>query len=217
MFDNPHDGVFVQVSIFRDIVESELKILSWMFMTRADIKKIVNVPYGVYAFTKPMKSLPKANMWPHMMEETQYFGMAGKSESYVDFHHDRKRDTVNNSYWSQSILHKRISTHIKRLNTNILTEEKMYNLYHELYGVNNVDKVALCVMRPRKTIKDGEIRAWLKAMESNIILAYSNKFGQIPLLNSDHKVVIGNDLRREDSYSQARRKQLESNLEGFFA
>ncbi len=218
MFDHDHDGVFIQMNIFNpdDIVQSELKILSWMFMTRKEIKKIVNVPYGIYAFTKPMKSLPSNDQWPHKIEETIYFGMAGKSESYVDFYHDRKSNGAINSYWSQSILHKRISTHIKHVNMKGSNQSKIYKLYHELYDVKNVDKIALCVMRPQKTIMNYEIRAWLKAMESNIIFAYTKQFEQIPVLNSEHKVNIGNKQRRENSYCQIRRRQIQDNLEDFF-
>jgi hypothetical protein len=143
--------------------------------------------------------------------------MAGKTESYVDFFHDRKSNGPTNAYWSQSILHKRISTHIKHLNSKGSDKSKIYNLYHELYDVKNVDKIALCILRPQRTIMNYEVRAWLKSMESNIILAYAKEFEQIPVLNSEHKVNIGNTQRKENSYSQIRRRQIQNNLEEFFA
>ena len=49
------------------------------------------------------------------------------------------------------------------------------------------------------------------------ILAYAKEFEQIPVLNSEHKVNIGNKLRKENSYSQIRRRQIQDNLEEFFA
>lgn len=209
------------MSIFNpnSIVCSNLKIVSWMFLTRKEIKKIRNVPYGIYAFTKPMKSLPKNDQWPHEIEETVYFGMAGKSGEFKDFHHDRKSNGRKNEYWSQSILHKRISTHIKHLNTKDSSKEKIYRLYHELYGTKGADKIALCILQPRdmETIKNYEVRAWLKCMESIAIFAYMREFERVPFLNSEHKVNIGNTQRKESSYCEIRRRQIENNLEDFFA
>ena len=176
------------------------------------------VPFGVYAITKPTDHLPPNHVMPFMYENTVYFGKSGNS--YDDFLYDRKSvnpNTGKENFHRYSIIERRLKTHRHNIlnNNSTIERETSYQVFYENfgYGEDVVEKVNVCVIVPETKIPNYMVSAWLLFVESYFVYQYQLNFGSNTLMNINH----GETKKVEDSYSYKRKRDMEnSNLMSFF-
>lgn len=177
------------------------------------------VPFGVYAFTKPMDYIPSNNILPFNLEETIYFGKSGNS--YDDFFYDRKKyDPIEDKerFQRYSLVESRLRSHRTNLRRDSNgKKEASYQRFYDIYGRcddNTIDKMNVCVVIPKHVIPNFQVTAWTLYIESYFILLYQQKFGKNTLMN------VGHEPHKKVEDSRANLKKIDvrnSSLEGFFA
>jgi hypothetical protein len=193
-----------------DFLRSDCKTLGWNKMI--DLKKIRHIPFGVYAFTKPLDDKPNDSTFCHELSDVVYIGMAGKTYSDTGFFYDKKR-SGKKEYWMCSVLYKRLNSHRKNLiRTNLDKDrETSYNTFYENYGFGKelMEKIYFSVLVPKTTIKEVAIRSWLAMIENTAIYEYTCNFDRPPIMQIAHKNDYASSFIIETSYSNQRRKNIE--------
>lgn len=192
-----------------DVIKEECNLIKWT--TMSDIIEFNTVPYGVYAFTRPIVEdvVFSKDFWPHESEDVVYVGIAGKKNDDIFF--DRKNGNDNNP-WLQRPVHKRLNEHRKRLCSNTQSKvEECYKIYHQKFGCNKklLPYVKVCVLTPKNSIPEFRVRSWLLRMESTIIDAYAEKFGKIPMCNVAHQTTVGDNNISISSFNQQMKSKMD--------
>ena len=192
-------------------LRSDCKSLGWEKLT--DLKRIRYIPFGVYAFTKPLDEKPNNSIFCHELSDTVYIGMAGKTYASSGFFYDKKRTRGSKEFWECSVLYKRLNSHRKNLiRTNLDKErETSYNTFYENYGHGKelMDKMYFSVLVPKTTIKEIAVRSWLAMIENTAIYEYTCNFDKQPLMQIAHKNETYTNMIIEDSYSNQKRLDVE--------
>lgn len=197
-------------------IKEECEVVSWCRMS--DIVTLKNIPFGVYAFTKPEERLPSTNIWPHEHMGIVYFGIAGKS--YDDVYFDRKNKEDDTFHMSGQV-YQRLRQHRSELGRSpkLFQKTTSYTRFFEAYGYNenNLDQINVCVMTPKKRIEELRVRSWVTMIESLSIYLYSLNFGYEPLMQVAHSVSASASKINEESHNQRKIRELrENSLVGFF-
>jgi hypothetical protein len=199
-------------------IKDESENIGWYRMT--DINEIDQVPFAVYAFTKPLTERPNKKTWAHEYANTVYIGKSGKTYSYADFNHNRKRKTGNNQIHTTSQVYERLKTHrenIVRTNLTIKRASSYQTFYeHFGYGKEIKNQVFCNILVPKRKLDENLIRSWISMIEGATIYRYSMLFGHVPICNIEHNTGVGDKMKVPDSYAQKKSSYLkEVNLEKY--
>ena len=191
-------------------IKEECEVVAWVKMN--DIIKIHDIPFGVYAFTRPEERLPSVNIWPHEHMGVVYFGVAGKS--YDDVYYDRK-DKDSNRYHKSGQLYQRLRQHRTELGKDpkLFSKATSYTKFFEEYGFSESHRnnVNVCVLVPKVKIDNINVRAWSMMIESLSIYLYSKNFGYQPLMQIAHSIDSSAPLIDENTLNQKKIKESRSN------
>lgn len=202
-----------------DHIMDNFKIVEWCRIE--ECSRFNNIPFGIYAITEPMDTIPDRSVIPYHFEKTVYIGKSGLS--YNDFFYDRKKvDTKSRAIGDKQFLTEREYYHryglpARRLKhhkhslihkNERIKREASYAKFFESFGSGKevVSKVNVCLIVPDQEIPNHCVPGWLAAMESYFILKFQLRFGRNTLMNIDHDIdnksrIIENSLaskKRED-------------------
>jgi hypothetical protein len=198
-------------------IKEECEVVSWCKMS--NIVSLKNIPFGVYAFTKPEERIPSKNIWPHEHMGVVYFGVAGKS--YDDVYYDRK-DKNTDTYHKSGQLYQRLRHHRTELgrDTKLFAKATSYTKFFEEYGFSekHLDKINVCSLVPKTKVDNINVRSWSMMIESLSIYLYSKNFGYQPLMQIAHSIESSKPLIDENTLNQKKIYETrENSLMDFFS
>jgi len=174
------------------------------------------VPFGVYAFTRPMDKVPSKEVLPFMLEDTIYFGKSGSE--YDDYFYDRKNfdsETNEENFYRYSNVVMRLKSHKNNLRNNKLDKKQTsYQKFYEVYGCGDelFEMMNVCVIVPKIMIPNYMVPSWLLFTESYFIMLYQQRFGKNTLMNVNH----GPTKKIEGSHANNKKLEVKSgSLIGF--